>query len=74
MVEMQVAEEDIDLARQLVAPGFPEGTEARPGIDDEQTVAASDLDARGMAAEFAEAGPGHGGRAAGSPEADLEQV
>ena len=55
VIEMKVAEEDVDLVgcarRELV----PERGQSGAGVDDEQTLAAADLDARRVPAELAKA-------------------
>ena len=74
MIEMQVAEEDVDLGRRLRPEGGAERRQARAGVDDEQSRAATDLDAGRVPAELAEAPARRGQRAAHTPEPHLEGV
>jgi hypothetical protein len=74
MVEMQVAQKNIDVVREAVGVGLAQGRDAGARIDDEQPLAAAHLDAGRASAELHEVQPGGRGRAARSPEADLEQI
>jgi hypothetical protein len=56
VVEVEVAEEDIDLARRLGPERHSEPRDAGAGIDDEEPPAAADLQARRVPAEFDELG------------------
>ena len=68
VVEMEMAEEDIDLGRCGSADVRPQRHEARPGIHDEQAFAAPDFDTGSVTAELDELRPGGTGRPSGSPE------
>jgi hypothetical protein len=71
---MKVAEEDIDLGRDVGPEIGAERRETRARIDDEEALAAADLDARRMTAEFNELRSRSAIGAPRSPEADLESV
>ena len=69
VVEMQMAQQEVDLFRHLLAVMQPAGIQARAGIDDEQARAAADLQARGVAAELDIIRPANGRGTADAPEA-----
>ena len=74
MVEMQMAEEDIDLVGGGVAEFGAEGGDAGAGVDDEEPAAAADFDTGGVTAEFHELRTRRTRRTAHAPEADLERI
>jgi hypothetical protein len=74
VVEMQMAEEDIDLVRGLVSHLVAESRQARAGIDDDDTRAAANLDAGRAPSELGKGWPRHGYRASHPPEMNLEGV
>jgi len=60
MVEMKMTEENVDFRRRARASEFrAELDDTCAGIDDEQSLAAANLDARGVAAEFLVLEPSH---------------
>ena len=63
VIEVEVAEQDVDGVRGVVAQMGAEGCKTGARIDDEKPFAASDFDARGMASEFDELRAGRAGRA-----------
>jgi hypothetical protein len=52
VVEVEMAEEEIDVLRGSAVQLDAEGCETRSSVDDEEPLPASDLDARGLAAEL----------------------
>jgi hypothetical protein len=72
MVEMQVAEQDVDGVGRRIAEICAQRGEARSGIDDEEALAAADFNARGVTAELDELRTGRAGRTSDPPESDLE--
>lgn len=72
VVEVKVAEQDVDGVRRVVAQMRSQRGKAGARIDDEEPVAAADFDARGVAAELGELRTGGAGRASDPPETYLE--
>src|SRR5688572_26204035 len=54
VIEMEVAEKNVDLGRRARPERRAERREAGAGVNDEQAPAAADLNARGMTTELAE--------------------
>ena len=74
VIQMQVAEQQVDILRQALAAVAPEGAEARAGIDHEQTFPAADLQARRIAAELGVLRATDRRRAADAPETQDEGI
>ncbi|GAB6972488.1 hypothetical protein JCM16408A_32370 [Methylobacterium phyllosphaerae] len=72
MVEMQVAEQQIDFPGQIGPVTLSEIVDARARVDDEHPLAAPHLDAGRAAAEFGVLRAADGRRAADAPEAEYE--
>jgi hypothetical protein len=56
VIEMQMAEEDVDLRRRIVANLATERRKTRARVDDHKAAPALDLDAGSPPAEFRELG------------------
>ena len=69
-----MAEEDVDLVGSGRAEFCTEGGKAGSRIEDEEALAASDLDAGSVRAKLDELRAGCTGRAACAPEPDLQRV
>src|SRR5215213_8681173 len=74
VVEMEVAEEDVDLFGGILPEFAAQGGEAGSRIENEETLAASDLDTRRVRPEFDELRTGCAGRASNAPEPDLQRL
>src|SRR5215213_9897840 len=74
VVEMKMAQENVDLLGGSRAEFAAEGGQAGSRIEDEQALAAADLDAGCVRAELDELRTGCAGGAAYAPEPDLQRV
>ena len=74
MVEMEVAQENVDLGRRMSAHLLAERRQAGSGIDDDEARPAPDLDASRAAAELGETRPRDGYRPSHAPEMNLEGI
>jgi len=74
VVEVEMAEEDVDLVGSGGAEFCTEGGKAGSRIENEEAFAASDLDAGSVRAKLDELRAGCTGGAACAPEPDLQRV